>query len=68
MPAVRVENLRKEFNGRSLRRSRRGLTPALDGVIWPLLVIGAVSIRLGIAVFHRGELYAKRNGMLKRSG
>jgi ABC-2 type transport system permease protein len=40
----------------------------LWGDIWPLLVIGAVSIPLGIAVFRRGELYAKRNGMLKRSG
>jgi ABC-2 type transport system permease protein len=36
--------------------------------IWPLLVIGAVSIPLGFAVFHRGEVYAKRNGLLKRSG
>jgi ABC-2 type transport system permease protein len=36
--------------------------------IWPLLVIGVVSIPLGFAVFHRGEVYAKRNGLLKRSG
>jgi ABC-2 type transport system permease protein len=36
--------------------------------IWPLLVIGAVSIPLGFFVFHRGEIYAKRHGMLKRSG
>jgi len=36
--------------------------------IWPLLVIGAVSIPLGFAIFHRGEIYAKRHGMLKRSG
>jgi len=41
---------------------------ALWGDIWPLLVIGAVSIPLGFAVFHRGEIYAKRHGMLKRSG
>jgi len=41
---------------------------ALWGDIWPLLVIGAVSIPLGFAVFHRGEIYAKRNGLLKRSG
>jgi ABC-2 type transport system permease protein len=40
----------------------------LWGDIWPLLLIGAVSIPLGIAVFRRGEVYAKRNGMLKRSG
>ena len=41
---------------------------ALWGDIWPLLVIGAVSIPLGFAVFHRGEIYAKRHGLLKRSG
>ncbi len=44
---------------------------ALDsmwGDIWPLLVIGAVSIPLGLWIFHRGELYAKRHGKLKRSG
>jgi ABC-2 type transport system permease protein len=36
--------------------------------IWPLLVIGAVSIPLGLLVFQRGEQYAKRHGKLKRSG
>jgi ABC-2 type transport system permease protein len=36
--------------------------------LWPLLVIGAVSIPLGLEVFRRGELYAKRHGKLKRSG
>jgi ABC-2 type transport system permease protein len=36
--------------------------------IWPLLVIGVISIPLGFFVFHRGEIYAKRHGMLKRSG
>jgi ABC-2 type transport system permease protein len=41
---------------------------ALWGDIWPLLVIGVVSIPLGFVVFHRGEIYAKRHGMLKRSG
>jgi ABC-2 type transport system permease protein len=40
----------------------------LWGDIWPLLVIGAVSIPLGFLVFHRGEVYAKRHGLLKRSG
>jgi ABC-2 type transport system permease protein len=36
--------------------------------IWPLLVIGAISIPLGLAVFRRGERYAKKHGKLKRSG
>jgi ABC-2 type transport system permease protein len=46
----------------------------LDGVgvqwrhVWPLLVIGLVSIPLGLAVFHRGEQHAKRHGKLKRNG
>jgi len=36
--------------------------------IWPLLIIGAVSVPLGLEVFRRGEQYAKRHGKLKRSG
>jgi ABC-2 type transport system permease protein len=36
--------------------------------IWPLMVIGVVSIPLGLAVFRRGEQYAKKHGKLKRSG
>jgi ABC-2 type transport system permease protein len=36
--------------------------------IWPLLLIGAVSIPLGLWVFRQGEIYAKRHGKLKRSG
>jgi ABC-2 type transport system permease protein len=36
--------------------------------VWPLLLIGAVSIPLGLVVFRSGERYAKRNGKLKRSG
>jgi ABC-2 type transport system permease protein len=38
------------------------------GDIWPLLIIGAVSVPLGLWVFRRGELYAKKHGKLKRSG
>jgi ABC-2 type transport system permease protein len=34
----------------------------------PLVLIGAVSIPLGLWVFGRGEQYAKRHGKLKRSG
>jgi len=36
--------------------------------IWPLLVIGAVSVPLGLWVFQTGERYAKKHGKLKRSG
>ena len=38
------------------------------GDIWPMLIIGIVSVPLGIWVFRRGELHAKRHGKLKRSG
>jgi ABC-2 type transport system permease protein len=40
----------------------------LWGELWPLLVIGAVSIPLGLQVFRLGERHAKRHGKLKRSG
>lgn len=36
--------------------------------LWPLIVIGIAAIPLGLAVFNRGEVYAKRHGKLKRSG
>jgi ABC-2 type transport system permease protein len=36
--------------------------------VWPLLVIGAVSVPLGLFVFRTGERYAKKHGKLKRSG
>jgi ABC-2 type transport system permease protein len=36
--------------------------------IWPLMIIGVVSVPLGLEVFRRGERYAKRHGKLKRSG
>jgi ABC-2 type transport system permease protein len=38
------------------------------GDLWPLLVLGAILIPLGLAVFGAGERYAKRHGKLKRSG
>ena len=41
---------------------------ALGGELWPLAVIGAVSIPLGLEVFRLGERHAKRHGKLKRSG
>jgi ABC-2 type transport system permease protein len=36
--------------------------------IWPMLIIGVISVPLGIWVFRRGELHAKKHGKLKRSG
>jgi ABC-2 type transport system permease protein len=44
-----------------------GLT-AMGDELWPLIVIGVITIPLGLWVFRRGELYAKRHGKLKRSG
>jgi ABC-2 type transport system permease protein len=41
---------------------------SLWGDIWPLIVIGVVSIPLGLWVFSQGEKHAKRRGKLKRSG
>ena len=41
---------------------------ALGDELWPLLVIGAAAIPLGLAVFRLGERHAKRHGKLKRSG
>jgi ABC-2 type transport system permease protein len=36
--------------------------------VWPLLLIGAIAVPLGLEIFRRGEVYAKRHGKLKRSG
>jgi ABC-2 type transport system permease protein len=36
--------------------------------IWPLLIMGAAFVPLGLYVFNLGERYAKRTGKLKRSG
>ncbi len=36
--------------------------------IWPLIIIGVISVPLGLAIFRRGEIYAKQHGKLKRSG
>ena len=43
-------------------------TWSMGDELWPLAVIGVVSIPLGLAVFRTGERYAKRHGKLKRSG
>jgi len=45
----------------------QGMTAMWDE-LWPLMIIGVVSIPIGLWVFRRGELYAKRHGKLKRSG
>ena len=44
-----------------------GLT-SMGEELLALVVIGIVTIPLGLWVFRRGELYAKRHGKLKRSG
>jgi ABC-2 type transport system permease protein len=36
--------------------------------IWPLIIMGAIFVPLGLWIFHIGESYAKRTGKLKRSG
>jgi ABC-2 type transport system permease protein len=41
---------------------------AMGDEIWPLLVIGAVAVPLGLAIFRLGERHAKQHGKLKRSG
>ena len=43
-------------------------TMALGPSLLPILVLGAVTLPLGIAVFSWAERYAKRTGRLKRSG
>jgi ABC-2 type transport system permease protein len=45
----------------------QGMTAMWDD-IWPLLIIGVVSIPMGLWIFERGERYAKKHGKLKRSG
>jgi ABC-2 type transport system permease protein len=57
----------------ALRGIRRALldggnVAAVWGDIWPLLIIGAIAMPLGLWVFRRGEVYAKKHGKLKRSG
>jgi ABC-2 type transport system permease protein len=41
---------------------------AVWGDLWPLILIGAIAVPLGLFVFSLGERYAKRHGRLKRSG
>ena len=41
---------------------------ALWPLVWPALLVGMVSIPLGLRLFLAAERYAKRTGRLKRSG
>jgi ABC-2 type transport system permease protein len=43
-------------------------TLALGPSILPILILGVVTLPIGIAIFGWGERYAKRTGRLKRSG
>src|SRR3989338_7819526 len=43
-------------------------TASLWPHIWPVLIIGALAIPLGLRVFHWAERYAKRTGRLHRNG
>ena len=36
--------------------------------IWPLLIIGAITLPLGLKIFEWAERYAKRTGKLHRNG
>ena len=53
---------------RGIRASILEGAPASWDDVWPLLVIGAVSVPLGLFTFRTGERYAKQHGKLKRSG
>jgi ABC-2 type transport system permease protein len=43
-------------------------TNQLWGDIWPLLILGAVTVPAGLMIFSAGERFAKRTGRLKRNG
>ena len=43
-------------------------TLALGPSLLPILILGALALPIGIAIFGWGERYAKRTGRLKRSG
>lgn len=36
--------------------------------VWPLMIMGVIFPPLGLYLFQRGEIYAKKTGLLKRSG
>ena len=56
-----------------IRGMRAALMDGADVVtlwpeVWPALVVGVVSIPLGLRLFVAVERYAKKTGRLKRSG
>ena len=36
--------------------------------IWPLLIMGLITVPAGLKIFEAGERFAKRTGRLKRNG
>ena len=57
------------LRGDPARDPRRcGRRRASWGDIWPMIIIGVVALPLGIWMFRRGEIHAKKHGKLKRSG
>jgi ABC-2 type transport system permease protein len=42
--------------------------PQLWSQVWPLIIMGTIMIPLGVYVFGKVEIIAKRTGVLKRSG
>ena len=40
----------------------------VSGDIWILIITGIVMVPLGLGIFHIAEVYAKKTGLLKRSG
>jgi len=45
-----------------------GDLPSLWPLVWPALLVGVLSIPIGLRAFIAAERYAKRTGRLKRSG
>ena len=45
-----------------------GATSGMWPYIWPVLIMGAIAIPLGLWAFNLGERYAKRTGKLARNG
>ena len=69
LDAVDLEDLAGDVRAARQPRPDPRRAPASAGRdVWPLLLIGALSIPIGLLVFRAGERYAKQHGKLKRSG